>query len=340
LINIALYVPFGMSAFSLFRRYRRTVLAWIGPVFLGAALSCCIEMIQLFEPTRHCSALDVLCNMLGATLGTFAGWLFEELSAIRSTGTRANPVRTLAFVDRAALALLFCWVAYLVFPFFPVLGRTMTRQKIAIFFHTGFSPLAMASAAACWFIGGRLLRTAGIRPAYVWLAIAVLAIPAQILIVFRQPVFAELLGAAVGFTLFVLWNKRIPPNLTAVSFLLLLIVRGLAPFHFEANPIAFSWLPFGGFLAMDWRPGMVVLLEKLFYYGAAVWLLRAAGIRLLWTAPMVAIVLAAIEAAQVWVPGRTAEITDPLLALLMGAVLGACQPKAHPRGAVPVEVLP
>jgi VanZ family protein len=62
--------------------------------------------------------------------------------------------------------------------------------------------------------------------------------------------------------------------------------------------------------------------------------------RLLWAAPVVGAVLAGIKAAQVWIPGRTAEITDPLLAIVMGAVLGAFQPKANPCGAVPVEVLP
>jgi hypothetical protein len=226
-----------------------------------------------------------------------------------------------------------------VFPFFPTLGRTMSRHKIGLFLDADISPLTIVSAMACWFAAGRLLLAAGI-PARLWLAIALLAIPGQILIVFRQPLWTELLGASAGFAVFLVFGKRIPLSLTAATFLLLLVVRGLAPYHFAANPDAFSWLPFGGFLAMDWRPGMVLLLEKLFYYGTAIWLLRAAGIRLLWAAPMVATVLAAIEAAQVWIPGRTAEITDPLLAILMGAVLGACQPKAHPRGAVPVEVLP
>lgn len=276
-----------------------------------------MEMIQLFEPTRNCSMIDVVCNTLGAALGTLAGWLFEELSLIRSTKSR--PVR--AFVDRAALALLFCWVAYLVFPLFPTLGRTVGRHKIEIFLHTGLSPVTVASSAACWFVVGSLLLAAGIRHARVWLVVGLIALPAQILIVFRQPVLAELVGAIIGATLFLLLGKSIPPRLTALAFLMLLIVRGLAPFHFADTPAFFSWLPFGGFLAMDWRPGTVLLLEKVFYYGTAIWLLRAAGIRLLWGAPMVALMLAAIEAAQIWIPGRTAEVTDPILAILMAAVL-------------------
>jgi VanZ family protein len=319
-----------MSAFSLFRRYKRTVLAWIGPVLLGALFSGSLEMIQLFEPTRHCSAVDLVCNTFGSALGILVGWIFEELAAIRSAGSTIQ-VRARVFVDRAALALLFCGVAYLLFPIFPVLGRRATHQKIGIFFHSGYSLVTVASAASCWFVAGRLLVAAGREPARLWLAISLLAIPAEILIVFRQPVIAELAGATIGFVLFAVLGRRLPAILPALLFLLLLMVRGFAPFHFQTNPTAFSWIPFGGFLAMDWRPGMVVLLEKLFYYGAAIWLLRAAGLRLLWAAPVVAAALAGIEVVQRWLPGRTPEITDPLLALLMGAVLKACQPKAPMR---------
>ena len=326
LINIALYVPFGMSAFALFRRCKRTVLAWIAPILLGALLSGCLEMIQLFEPTRRCSAVDLVCNVFGSALGILAGWIFEELAAIRSADSTIL-VRAHVFVDRASLALLFGGVAYLFFPLFPVLGRRATYQKIGIFLHSGYSPVTVASAAACWFAAGLLLTAASREPARLWLAISLLAIPAEILIVFRQPVIAELAGATIGFVLFAVLGRRLPASVPALFFLLLLIVRGLAPFHFQTNPTAFSWTPFGGFLAMDWRPGMVILLEKLFYYGAAIWLLRAAGLRLLWAAPLVAAVLAGLELVQRWLPGRTPEITDPLLALLMGAVLKACQPK-------------
>ena len=40
-----------------------------------------------------------------------------------------------------------------------------------------------------------------------------------------------------------------------------------------------------------------------------------------------------------YIPGRNSEITDPLLALLMGALLKAFQPQAAPAKAVRVEVL-
>jgi hypothetical protein len=64
-----------------------------------------------------------------------------------------------------------------------------------------------------------------------------------------------------------------------------------------------------------------LLIEKVFYYGTAIWLLRAAGIRLVLSVILVAAVLASIEIVQIHLPGRTPEITDPILAVLMGFVL-------------------
>jgi hypothetical protein len=102
----------------------------------------------------------------------------------------------------------------------------------------------------------------------------------------------------------------------------LLIVRGLAPYHWSniANP--FSWVPFGGFLRAQWDFGLLTLLQKCFWYGSAVWLLRAAGWRLARAAIALAVLLGAIEVIQIHLPGSVAEITDPLLALILALTLG------------------
>ena len=101
-------------------------------------------------------------------------------------------------------------------------------------------------------------------------------------------------------------------------FLLILLIRGLAPFHFQAEANHFNWIPFAGFLGTEWQSGILVFLEKGFYYGSAIWLSRRAAFNP-WQTPMVvAAILAAIEIFQIHLPGRTAEITDPLLALILG----------------------
>ena len=53
-----------------------------------------------------------------------------------------------------------------------------------------------------------------------------------------------------------------------------------------------------------------------------VWLLRDSGLRMRYAAAAAAIILAAIEVTQMYLPGRTPEVTDPLLALILAWVFG------------------
>lgn len=64
-VNIATYIPLGMSAWLAIRRFTSPVLAVLSPVVLGALLSASIEMVQLFTPHRVCSAVDLAarCSM-------------------------------------------------------------------------------------------------------------------------------------------------------------------------------------------------------------------------------------------------------------------------------------
>jgi VanZ family protein len=268
-------------------------------------------MSQLFTPHRNCSTNDLLNNVIGTALGIAAAIAFENtIGAVRFLD-HGNP-------DPSALALLFCQAAALTFPMFPVVQLPVWREKTLAFIHGPIlNPMAFASAAFCWLALAMVLRAAKLRHQNVWLAVSVLLIPAQIGIVTRQPIPAELAGALAGIAVY-----RLRPFNPACCFLTLLMIRGLAPFHLTAaSSQPFNWIPFGGFLEMDWQQGVQILLEKLFYYGTALWLLRRAGVRWIVSIAIVCTTLAAIEAIQTHIPGRTAEITDPLLALMAGIAL-------------------
>jgi VanZ family protein len=326
-INIALYVPLGMSGYLGFRRFRI-----VGPVVVGAVVSACVEMAQLYTDTRICSAFDLLNNILGSALGVALGMLLESVAGPELTTFGEHKVQ-----DRRAAALLFCWVGALVFPLYPEMHLIALRADLRQFAHSPlFAALPFLSALASWFVAGLLLQSSGVRAASVWLGLSVLLLPAQFVIVSRQPTRVEFIGAFAGFLVFLVvgsrWGRAV-----AWGFLGLLVLRGLSPFQFgEAHP--FLWIPFEGFLEMNWQTGIEVLLEKLFYYGAAVWLLRKSGMTLRMACGVVVVLLGCIEGLQSHLPGRTAEITDPLLGLLVGLGFRGLRPGERRRvrdGALP-----
>lgn len=316
-VNVALYVPLGFMGHLAFKRVGLQGFPIYGPVLLGLSLSVTIELLQLLVPTRTTSMIDVTNNVIGSGLGVAVGLLFDR------AGFRQRNKKKKRVPDRAAAFLVLCWAAWLLFPLFPIVGFYTPSRKFLVFLHAGWlDPVALASLAASFFAGALLIARAGWRLPRPWLFATVLVIPAQIFLAGRQPVASELAGAVAGVALFAARRGSSKPTKTeAWLFSGLLVLRGLAPFHFSPAASGFDWIPFEATLTGDWQAAAAILLEKIFFYGTAIWLLHAAGSRMWRAVPIVASILAMIEIAQTHLPGRSAEITDPVLAMLIGFVL-------------------
>src|SRR5690606_31691485 len=74
------------------------------------------------------------------------------------------------------------------------------------------------------------------------------------------------------------------------------VLRGLEPFAFAAEPQGFGWLPFAASITGGLEQSFRVILEKAFWYFALVWLLARAGLRLAPAAVSSAALVAVIEA--------------------------------------------
>jgi len=217
-----------------------------------------MELIQLLEPVRHTSIADVITNVAGSGIGVMAALLFEALA---SPGSSSRPRRALnnIAIDRGALMLAFCWVAWLVFPLFPVISPYQLSRKLAVFEHARpIDPMLLASTAAAWYAAGLLLTAAGARIPRAWFALTLLAIPAQFFVVERQPLPSLLIGAIAGVILFRASHRAGTATKTeAWAFLAVILLRGLSPFHFVAVSTEFNWIPFVATLAGDWCRGKV-----------------------------------------------------------------------------------
>jgi hypothetical protein len=102
---------------------------------------------------------------------------------------------------------------------------------------------------------------------------------------------------------------------------LLIAVRELDPFHFADTAGPFYWIPFNAFLEATRDSAIRVTSGKFFLYGATVWMVREAGVSLGIAASGVGGLLIAGECAQRYLPGRVAESTDPILAVMAACVI-------------------
>ncbi len=314
-------MPLGVFGFLAFRQNLSATFAVLVAIAIGLALSSSIEMIQLFDDSRECSALDVVCNVTGTIIGVSLGIFYQR--RLRQDIYRTE---TASFLHPdGAVLLAYAWLAYQVFPLFPSLSRTRLTQKLHVLFGAGsLSALDTFTYFVEWLVLAQLLAAVvGREKTRKWFALLLLVLPSRLFIAGRTFTWSELLGATlVCICSYFLSAFRWRLGLSAVLLILVLILRGLAPYHWSrvANP--FSWIPFSGFLEANREFSMPTFLRKCFWYGSAVWLLRALGWRLAAAALAVAMLLGAIEVVQIHLPGRVAEITDPLLALILAATLG------------------
>ncbi len=81
--NVLFYAPFGYWSMRLSRRPRM----WHGLVF-AFALSAATELTQVYSHGRFPSSTDLVCNVVGAGLGTLLARRFARVSTAGASATR------------------------------------------------------------------------------------------------------------------------------------------------------------------------------------------------------------------------------------------------------------
>jgi len=316
-VNIALYIPFGAFCFLSIDESRSLVVRSLATLLAASLLSASIEMAQLFDVSRVCSLFDVLCNIVGAAIGILLAGAFP--AAIAGVVQEAEAVG--AFRLSGTMALLYLWVGYQLFPFFPALSQTALRAKLSLLMSSGTWQLRdFFEGFAGWLAVSALLESlAGPKRFASLLPFALFAIPFKLFIAQRTVTGSEVAAALLAVACWLIVRKLARPRLPAGLLALAAIVAaGLLPFRWSPQPHPFTWIPFLPMLQAPWESSFLTLLQKSFLYGSAVWLINDGGRGWMIGSLLVAVPLAVIESIQIHLPGRTPEVTDPLLALILG----------------------
>jgi VanZ family protein len=310
--NILLYIPFGFLGVGAFGRWAAL------PVLLAAAaLATGVELGQFHDQGRVTSMGDVYADTIGGGVGV-----------IVAITVRAGPRWTLLrelWDDPPAAFVLFMWFLYRLYPYVPVTTVHKYLRAFAPFvMGPPVAPVDLARFAVAWTgIGVILNALYGFRRAWILLVLLIVAeFVGRVLIIDAMLQPADVLGAGLALGLAPLLPREGGRRLAIVAFAFagMIVVARLEPFAFSAAPAAFGWVPFVSLLRGSIGVAIQAFCEKFFQYGGLIWLLHRAGLRTVYATILTAMLLFVTSLAETHLPGRSAEITDAVMALAIGGV--------------------
>jgi VanZ family protein len=322
--NILLYAPLGffggllaLSGRETAKNAPRLALVAVG----GASLSFAIELLQYYDAGRDTEATDLYANTLGTILGVVGARVIgSEARWTALRGIPANPVPAM---------LLTAWVGYRLYPYVPTIdGHKYWTALKPVFLHPAATPYTIFRQTTIWLCICLLIDTVAAKQRAMPLlaAFAGLILAGSILFISTAVTLSQLTGMALGCALWWLSPDRWRLRLATVLLAVYVIALRLEPFRFAA-PGHFNWIPFLAFMRGSIDIDVQSFCEKVFLYGTLIWLLARSGLRLALASGLVAAALFVSSGIEVYIPGRSAEITDALMALAIGAVMALLDAK-------------
>jgi len=327
--NILLYVPLGYFGVNTFRSsaMRRTALI----VCFGFSLCVVIELAQYYDRGRVTNASDVYLNTFGTALGAIAGGFI---------GTEFHWPLLRAMALRPAPALLLAgWLGYRLFPYVPTIDLHKYWDSLKpVIFHPTFPLFEIFRYGVLWLIVAALVEAIAShrRSRLLFPIVLGFVLAAKILIVSQRLSAAELVGALTAYLVWQLLLVVPSRHRSAALFAMLgslVLAQRLAPFHFAETAGHFGLIPFLSFMKGSLETNIQVFFEKFFLYGALIWLMSGTGILLRSSTLITAASLLVTSVLQIYLPGRSAEITDAVMAIIIGGIFALTTQAATPPAA-------
>jgi glycopeptide antibiotics resistance protein len=349
--NIMLFLPFGfLGYFSLVHkssRWRKAVI-----VLLGGTLSACVEFLQIFSPVRYPALSDVIFNTAGSAAGLAAAMALKRTVL----GFKNLPVAR-RFLDAPSAFPAFIFLALLAagawepFNFSLDYGIVVDHLKPLLrhpleFKNPDDDLISLIRALLAGLFACRLLQEAGLRrPALAGTAlVAALGVAlemSQTIIQSRAPEAQDaavaVVGAVCGGIVYFFPGFHFRPRTWtaagAIAVFASAAARNLYPYHFSPHYSGFNWKPFMPQFERSTFSALGDFLESAMTFFPIGFLLGYFFPRMRPTAPAALLcggLALAVEAAQGFVPGRYADLTDVLGAMLGGVAAGLAITRGWP----------
>lgn len=310
--NVLLYAPLGFFAVRSLRRLPFAACVAMVTLF-GALLSAGIEFTQFWDVGRAPAVSDLYSNAIGALFG----------GMLAGTNPRAWKFPLLGKMTWRpyALLLMVFWLGNRMFPYIPSLDLRAYRIAWGTLLHP--SALDLYRQTVNWLAVALLLEALfGIaRTARSLAVVAGLAVLGRLLIGVAVPVEEVSALLAIALWMGIFSRLRIRAAIVAALFTVSVALQALEPFHFLSQPGHFGWIPFVSFIDGPRENGVRVFFDKAFSYGAIVWLMARAGLSWAVALAVSTALVFSLRFAQIYLPGRSAEITDAAMVLMLACIL-------------------
>jgi VanZ family protein len=320
LVNLLIYIPVGFFFVLGERDHRPAWRRCVNATLAGAVLSLCMETTQYWIEPRSPSLIDLLTNTISAAAGAVLGVAFAH----RARQAFDSVSETVLGHPSSALFLGILWFAALFTP--GDWGRSGAIDHIrALLGAPHFAPGHLLVSFSQWLgMGALAAAVIGRNRAPTLLLWVGIATPLRFFVPGQHPELYDFLGAAAAICVWYApaFRQRLSTRTIAVLLAGGLLVEGLRPWNFSSQAADFQWIPFISMLdSPDWAPVLLVLFRKAAIYGTCVWAVARAGFGVPGATVIITLQLGLLEMAQMFLPGRTAETSDPVLALALGAIL-------------------
>lgn len=328
LINVLAYLPVGLFMTQWLRPRRGIVTAMMVASAFGCGLSFALEMMQSALPSRVPSPLDWATNSAGTLLGAALATAFDPRLLVGrvilnlrrnwfAAGTLAN----------LALVILGLWALTQGAPFVPSLDWDNIKSGLQPLGNTllhleTFRPLDAVETGLTIVALGLIARMAALRPiAWPFLVFTLGVLLLKVPVVGRQLTLEALVGWSGAMAMLFVWPRHIIARVAGIV-MTLLTAYALAQFTpgDGATTHLINWVPLKS--QVGTLVGISDILETL-------WPFMALGLAVRWLTPWrwrritlmggglaVVLVAFALEWMQQSIPGRFADITDVLLAVV------------------------
>lgn len=316
LSNILTFIPLGYFAFftdyfSKHPPFKRIALI----LSSGFIFAYSLQIVQFFLPSRIATAADAITNFLGLIIGVALA-----CSVYYSLKSKPEIKQHWSETFSIPLLLVACWLVYCCFPFFPHTQLSLIFDDLKPIWSSeimGWHEWLFKSVFwACFY---HLLminpwKKMALKHALI-LSGGIIAIKALVAHNFVDS--SLLLSMISGLVITISVPQKRHHSTLFTLIIVALILKNFFPWQQKATLSEFNWIPFSSYLTGSMWMNSKVFLENIFSFGCLIYYANHLFSKRYLATLICFCLLFLVELLQVALSFGRADITDPILALLI-----------------------